>query len=300
MLTNKKLFPLSVSVILPLVASLSISMMRFPLTSKKINIEDGAEVFNKQCASCHSITSENRQGMGPNLYEIAKLATHRKPSLTPVEYILESIVDPDAYIPPGSEGGMPNNIADNLNDDSLKNLIAFLISKSQIPDYHDIVNLKVLRKNKVETSIESKKLNDIQEGMKIFRGKGMCITCHSLSRYPGFDLMAPSLLNIGTYTKEYLYESIREPGKKIAPGYQQKIVYTKNQKTFVGRLTKQSDEEIILISAGSLDTVKPIFIKSDAILKIEDGGFSMMPQLSNILTEEELRKLVLFLITMRK
>lgn len=85
----------------------------------------GKEVFmtaaQPPCSGCHTLAEANATGqVGPNLDEALK-------GKTP-EFIHESIVDPDAEITSGFQGGiMPGTYGDQLSEKQLNDLVAFLV-----------------------------------------------------------------------------------------------------------------------------------------------------------------------------
>ena len=79
------------------------------------------------CRLCHSL-KPGEVKVGPSLAGIATRAATRAPGMTAEEYIRQSIVDPGAYIVPGFDNKMPPYIADNLSEQDLEDLIAFLMT----------------------------------------------------------------------------------------------------------------------------------------------------------------------------
>jgi mono/diheme cytochrome c family protein len=85
--------------------------------------EAGAQVFaDNGCGSCHTFTPAGSTGTtGPNLTEALQGQD--------AEMIATSIVDPNAEITEGfSEGIMPQTYGDQLDDQQLADLVAFLQS----------------------------------------------------------------------------------------------------------------------------------------------------------------------------
>lgn len=84
----------------------------------------GKEIFvttaQPPCASCHTLAEANASGtVGPDLDEVLKGKD--------AAFIHESIVNPEAEIAPGFSGGiMPAVYGDQLDDQQLADLVAFL------------------------------------------------------------------------------------------------------------------------------------------------------------------------------
>lgn len=89
----------------------------------------GKELFTTTaqppCASCHTLQEANATGtVGPNLDEVLKGKD--------AAFIHESIVNPDAEIATGySAGIMPGVYGDQLNDQQLADLVAFLVQSTK-------------------------------------------------------------------------------------------------------------------------------------------------------------------------
>ena len=94
------------------------------------NAANGETIFRGEaaCSACHSL-EPGAQGVGPSLAGIASRAETIKPDTTAEAYILESIIDPDAHIVEGFNGGiMPPNFGQRLSEQQLADLVAFLMT----------------------------------------------------------------------------------------------------------------------------------------------------------------------------
>ncbi len=91
----------------------------------------GASVFEAQgCGSCHTFAAAGSNGqVGPSLDTLAAAAKRAGTSLE--AYVRESIVQPDAYLAAGFQGGvMPKNYAD-LPKAQLDQLVAYLATSGK-------------------------------------------------------------------------------------------------------------------------------------------------------------------------
>lgn len=92
--------------------------------------ERGRTVFNGvgQCATCHSIDGSER-ATGPGLKGIAAWVTEQHPDREVVEFLHESIVDPDAVV---FEGWSPDLMSENyetlLTAQQIDDVIAYLLT----------------------------------------------------------------------------------------------------------------------------------------------------------------------------
>lgn len=87
------------------------------------------------CVTCHSL-EEGRVLVGPSHARIAQRAAevvgsenYQGSATTIVEYLRESIVDPDAYVVPGFDPNlMYENYREALTEDQIEDLVAFLLT----------------------------------------------------------------------------------------------------------------------------------------------------------------------------
>jgi mono/diheme cytochrome c family protein len=82
------------------------------------------------CVACHRAGAEN--GVAPPFVGIAERAGERRVPLSAAAYIYESIVHPSAYLVEGYAAAMPQNFDDQLSDEELGDIIAYLLT----PDAH--------------------------------------------------------------------------------------------------------------------------------------------------------------------
>lgn len=83
------------------------------------------------CSSCHYVEAHQRILVGPNMAGIADRAGNRIEGVLAVEYLHESITNPDAYTVDGFPPGTMNQSYDNiLSDDDINDLIAYLMTLS--------------------------------------------------------------------------------------------------------------------------------------------------------------------------
>src|SRR5690606_34673359 len=127
-------------------------------------------------------------------------------------------------------------------------------------------------------------------GEKLFVQQG-CVACHSVES--GSALKGPFMGQIGSImNREQIAESILRPSASIAQGFASVLVSTKDGKSVLGFITKESSEEIILRDiTGAVHT-----IKTKEIQKREKMKDSVMPPgLANSLSYEGFASLVTYL-----
>jgi quinoprotein glucose dehydrogenase len=137
---------------------------------------------------------------------------------------------------------------------------------------------------------------DAESGQRIFLHKAevSCVRCHKLKGEGGE--VGPDLTGVGSRQKrEYLLESILDPNKDIAKGFETVVLSLTNGQFVTGIVKSEDTREVRLITAeGKLVTVP----KS----QIEDRqrGKSAMPDdVSKFLSKAELRDLVEFLASQK-
>lgn len=81
------------------------------------------------CSTCHQIgQSTIGMSLAPNLAGIATRAHERDATLTPEEYIIQSIIDPERYKVSGFRVSMYTEYADHLSKQDIADIVAFLMS----------------------------------------------------------------------------------------------------------------------------------------------------------------------------
>ena len=89
----------------------------------------GQKVFlDNGCGGCHTIDGLSAGSVGPNQTTVGAVAETRIPGMSAEEYILESILDPSAYVVDGyPDDVMLKNYADLISPDQITDLAAFLL-----------------------------------------------------------------------------------------------------------------------------------------------------------------------------
>ncbi|RMH22428.1 MAG: hypothetical protein D6696_03480 [Acidobacteria bacterium] len=94
-------------------------------------VEIGKSIFEGKglCSTCHTIGKSGALRF-PDLAGIAERAATRKPGYTALDYLAESLYEPDAYVVPGFNPGMPviNKPPVGLTDQEILTVIAYLES----------------------------------------------------------------------------------------------------------------------------------------------------------------------------
>ncbi|MBI1278478.1 MAG: c-type cytochrome [Anaerolineaceae bacterium] len=78
------------------------------------------------CTACHREGAVNK--IAPSYDGIAERAATRRPPLTAAAYIYESITNPLAFVVEGYNPSMPQNFSQQLSDQELGDIIAYLLT----------------------------------------------------------------------------------------------------------------------------------------------------------------------------
>lgn len=93
-------------------------------------VELGKGLFSGKgmCSTCHTIGQSSAQLRFPDLDGITTRAATRIPGLSALEYIAQSMYEPNAYIVEGFDPGMPpiDGPLVGLNEDEIRAVIAYL------------------------------------------------------------------------------------------------------------------------------------------------------------------------------
>ena len=138
---------------------------------------------------------------------------------------------------------------------------------------------------------------NIENGRKLFFNaeKTQCIKCHQIGDKG--ERIGPELTGIGNrFSRIYLVESILEPSRTIASGFQTFAVTLKDGRTVIGVKVAETDETITF---GDKDGKKHLLKKSD-IEAQRPEKLSVMPEgLEKSLTVYEFVDLIAFLVSQK-
>jgi quinoprotein glucose dehydrogenase len=138
---------------------------------------------------------------------------------------------------------------------------------------------------------------DAENGRRIFLFKAevSCLRCHKVKGEGGE--VGPDLTGIGSKQKrDYLLESIVDPNKQIAKGYESVILTLKNGKNVVGIIKAEDAKEVKLMNADGQTIVVP----KEQIDDRQTGKSAMPEDVIKHLTKAELRDLVEFLAGLKE
>ena len=138
---------------------------------------------------------------------------------------------------------------------------------------------------------------DAESGRKIFFNKAevSCVRCHKIKGVGGE--VGPDLTGIGTKQKrDYLLESIVDPNKQIAKGFESIILTLKNGRTVTGILKAEDAQEVKLMNADG----QMILVPKNQIDERQTGKSAMPEDVIKKLSKSEVRDLVEFLAGLKE
>jgi putative heme-binding domain-containing protein len=200
-------------------------------------LQTGKVWFERRCRACHFSAGAYGVSRGPDLSQIGRLAADRKPGLSVEEYLLESILKPSAFRPPGLRGAdMPDNIVAGIDEDGLRGLVYYLSSLGGEPDGEKIRQLKITPLSVTAATASVASRAQIERGRQLYEGKLGCAKCHPLVFSPGIELFAPAILGVGLLPEDELENAIFRPHARIKTGYEQVLLKLPDGRTKTGRL----------------------------------------------------------------
>ena len=166
-----------------------------------------------------------------------------------------------------------------------------ITTASASPDGKKMADLKADEVKKI--AMESK--GDIANGAKHFTALG-CIACHSID--PAAAQKGPYLGAAGAkFQRDYLIESVLDPGKVVAQGFQTSVFAMKDHSTKMGFVTAEQDGVITLRDiTGAASQIKRADVKEE-----QHPGTSMMPAgLASGLTSNQFTDLIEYLSSLKQ
>ncbi len=290
------LYQLLVSGLVPvIVLTLTVLWMSRPKSTGSIDLASGREIFEERCVVCHFIRPDVMGHTGPNLRMIGRDASTRKPGLSGSEYLLESVLDPGAFVTPTSRPGMPPNVAAGLTAQQVKNLVGYLASLGAEPDFEELDQLAVEDVPPDPDEPKNVTREQMELAEQVMREKASCLDCHSPHSRPEYGSLAPPIFGVGLRDREQLRTSILEPDRKIVPHYEAIVVALESGLTLTGRLLHQDEYKLVLMVVDSQGrrTLRTIALEDveqeDGKLKMLKLSRSPMPSgLGELLSDEEL------------
>ena len=179
-------------------------------------VKAGEEIYKTKgtCEICHRIGQKGTRA--PDLAGVGGRAAKTKPGMTAKAYLIESLINPSAFIVEGYPPIMPavDKPPIALNRSELWALTAFLESLGGTVDValNDIpASAGAGGEGGGGAATEVKMPGDAAAGKGVFTGKGGCLACHKAKDIPGSPV-GPDLSQIAKIqTPDYIMRKILDP-----------------------------------------------------------------------------------------
>jgi mono/diheme cytochrome c family protein len=178
-------------------------------------VKAGEEIYKAKgtCEVCHRIGQKGTRA--PDLGGVGARAARAKAGLSAKQYLIESLIQPGAFVVEGYPPIMPavDKPPIALNRSELWALTAFLQSLGGTVDVTlaDIPATAGAAGAGAAAPAEVKLPGDPKAGEAIFGGKGGCLACHKAGKFPGTPV-GPDLSQIAKIqTPDYIMKKILDP-----------------------------------------------------------------------------------------
>jgi putative heme-binding domain-containing protein len=276
-----------------------------------VSPEAGEKIFwgEGQCHTCHSIGTSGSATRGPNQEGLASRAEEKakKRGLSSgLEYMVESILDPDKFVVEGYDKIMPK-VYDPpimLGREKILAVLTYLQTLGGVPDIDAVMKFKDkipdASKKKVVPWIPPIEV-DPKEGELVFFDETRDVTCSKCHVLNGKgSKVGPELTGIGAVqTPQYLIESILKPSAVIVKGFETMYLITTDGMAYNGIIKSQSEEEVVMLVDEEGEIVEYGFYP-DEIAQMQKQDISIMPgNFSEMLTTKEFYGVVSFLLSQK-
>jgi putative heme-binding domain-containing protein len=279
----------------------------------EVSPEGGETIYwgKGRCFTCHSVGGRGSAVRGPNhgqfgdrfplamgerAVERAKVRSEKTgESFTAVDYLVESLADPGAYVVEGYKNEMAVVYAPpiSLNLVDIKAVVSYLqiqggdLEMASIDTEPSEITANFYAKIIAATAAGG---GDPGEGAVVFEDN--CVECHQLQGEGGE--IGPDLTGIAAKGLKFISESIRRPTARITAGFETYQVIRKDGRKFVGLKSRVEGDEIDITKANG----DVITLATDEIKEItEDKNRSVMPDdLIEVLTVKDFQDVLAFLL----
>jgi len=218
-------------------------------TSEMVEVGRGIFEGKGTCIGCHTIGS-SEAGRFPDLAGIGARSASRIEGLSDVEYLAESMYEPNKFIVEGFNPGMPpvDKPPISLSQQEILAVMAYLqslggqatVTMQTKLKYAAAIPEEVATNDAPGEQVAGEELG----GEALLTAHG-CVACHHFTE-PG-RLVGPSLFDVGKrLTRGEIYESIMDPDATIAEGYPPGLMSaTMNGMRFNEKVTLKQLESMI-------------------------------------------------------
>lgn len=276
-----------------------------------VSPEAGEKIYwgDGQCHTCHSIGTSGSATRGPNQEGLASRSEERAKESglsSGLEYMVESIVEPEKYVVEGYDKIMPK-VYDPpimLGREQILAVLAYLQTLGGEPNIDAVMKFKdripEASKKKVVPWVPPIEV-DPKEGEMIFFDDTRDVTCSKCHVLNGKgSKVGPELTGIGAVqTPQYLIESILKPSAVIVKGFETMYLMTTDGMAYNGILKSQDENEVVLLVDEEGEMAEYVFYP-DEIAQMQKQDVSIMPgNFSDMLTTKEFYGIISFLLSQK-
>ncbi len=276
-----------------------------------VSPEAGEKIFwgEGQCHTCHSIGTSGSATRGPDQEGLATRAEEKAKERglsSGLEYMVESIVEPDTYVVEGYDKIMPR-VYDPpimLGREKILAVLTYLQTLGGESDIDAVMKFKdkipEASKKKVTPWIPPIEV-DPKEGELVFFDETRDVTCSKCHVLNGKGAkVGPDLTGIGAVqTPQYLIESVLKPSAVIVKGFETMYLITTDGMAYNGLLVSQNEEEVVLM-VDEDGVMEEYVFYPDEIEQIQKQDVSIMPgNFSDMLTTKEFYGVISFLLNQK-
>ncbi len=278
-----------------------------------ISPEGGEAIYwgKGRCFTCHSVGGQGSAVRGPNhgqfgekfplsmgarAEERAKERAEKEGTeFTAVDYVVESMASPGAYVVNGYKNEMAVVYAPpiSLNLIEIKAVVAYLMSLGGDLDMEAIDSAPSDITQKFYAKISAAAAaGGGDPGLGAIVYEDNCSVCHTLNDEGGE--VGPDLSGISAKGLKFISTAILEPAKSISKGFETYVVIDKAGRQTIGLKSRDDAGEIDITNAnGDVITIAKADIKE---IKIDDTTSVMPDDLSEAMTVKDYQDILSFLM----
>ncbi|MDP6875749.1 MAG: c-type cytochrome [Alphaproteobacteria bacterium] len=284
-------------------------------TSAAVDVspEGGEAIYwgKGRCFTCHSVGGQGSAVRGPNHGQFgekfpmpmgARAAERAKErsekegeAFTAVDYMVESMASPGAYVVEGYKNEMAVVYAPpiSLSLKEIKAVVAYLMSLGGDLDMEAIdtapSEVTAAFYSKISAAAEAGG-GDPSAGAIVYEDN--CSECHILAEEGGE--IGPAMDGIAAKGLKFISEAILQPAKTITKGFETYVAVDKEGRQSIGLKTRDEGGEIDITKAnGDVVTLAKEDIKE---IKIDDTKSVMPDDLSEAMTVKDYQDILSFLM----
>ena len=276
-----------------------------------INPEAGEAIYwgDGQCHTCHSIGTSGSATRGPNQEGLAARAEERAKEAglsSGLEYLVESIVNPAAFVVEGYDNIMPKvyDAPIMLNREQIQAVLTYLQTLGGESNIEAVATFaeKIPEASGDAVAPWVPPIDvDIKEGELVFFDESRGVTCSKCHVLNGKgSKVGPDLTGIGAVqTPQYLIESVLKPSEIIVKGFETMYLMTNDGMAYNGLLVSQDEDEVVLMVDEDGAMEEYVFYP-DEIAQMQKQDVSIMPgNFQDMLTTKEFYGVILFLLSQK-